>query len=222
MASGILRDFVQQEGGRAIVEIVVKQQFVRRLENAVVLIPHDRAVNRVGLRALAQELQDRASLSDLLLHAGEAAGVIPHHVADHVAEVRERVRIVTDVADSARRQVLLEDRHHLLAHVRWYPRVHAVRDDVVELSEAWIDIHDVAMEEFDVAQAQRSDIFLAALDRHTAQVDTDELAVRILKGHGQKITADAAAEFKYSAALDRSRLHAVDGGNRCEMVGVSP
>src|SRR3954452_2987559 len=76
------------------------------------------------------------------------------------------------------------------------------------------------MEELDVVQAKCRDVFLAALDRHAAQVDTDELAVRILKGHWQKIAADAAAEFQYSAALDRRRLHAVDGGNRCKMVGV--
>ena len=93
-------------------------------------------------------------------------------------------------------------------------------DDVVELPEACVDIHDVAMEELDVAQAQCGDISLAALDRHAAQVDTDEFAVWILKGHRQKIAADAAAEFQHSATLDRSGLHAVDGGNGCEMVRV--
>ncbi|MGY4451750.1 hypothetical protein ACVWZR_006410 [Bradyrhizobium sp. i1.3.1] len=76
-------------------------------------------------------------------------------------------------------------------------------DDVVELPEACVDIHDVAMEKLDVAQAQCGDVSLAALDRHAAQVDTDEFADWILKGHRQQVAANAAAKLQHPATLDR-------------------
>ena len=74
MAACVLGDLMQQERLGTIIEIVVKQKLVGGLEDAVVLVAHNCAVHRVGLRAVAQELQDRAGLSDLLLHAGETAG----------------------------------------------------------------------------------------------------------------------------------------------------
>src|SRR5947208_8504270 len=133
----------------------------------------------------------------------------------------DRWRIVTNVADPLRREVLFEDHHHLLAHCRRDPGIHAVSDDVVELPEACVDIHDVAMQQLDVAEAQCGDILLAALDRHAAQVDTDERAVWMLKGHRQQVAANAAAKLEHPATLDRSCLHAVDGSNGGEMVRMS-
>ena len=92
--------------------------------------------------------------------------------------------------------------------------------DVVELSETGVDIHDVAMQQLDIGQPQRGDVALAARDGYAAQIDADELAVRILKRHRQQIAADTAAEFEHAAALDRRRAHPVQRREGRKAIGM--
>ena len=54
------------------------------------------------------------------------------------------------------------------------------------------------------------DIALAALRRQAAQVDADEFAAGILKGHRQQVAADAAASSSTRQRSTGAGMHAVE------------
>jgi hypothetical protein len=152
--------------------------------------------------------------ADPLLRIGDRADMEQHGVSRDIAQVTTRVAIVADVHDAIRAQVLLEYLHHLGAHERRHPRVHAMGDDVVEFPEIAGDIHDVAVAERDVREAEVGRLSRAYLDGGLAQVDAEEFRVGKLSRHRDQVAACSATEFQHAAFRNRSGRHAPQARDR--------
>src|SRR5690348_9436997 len=122
--------------------------------------------------------------------------VIDHHVPRKIAGVRIGMCVIAYIANAVRRQVMLENIHNVIANGRRNPGIDAVRDNVIEPAEGGVHIHDVMMEQPDIVQPKRPDIAHTALNGEAAQINTDELAAGILKGHWEQVATRPAPELQ--------------------------
>ena len=145
--------------------------------------------------------------------------MIDHHVADHAAHVPARKRVVADVRNAVRREVVPADREDVLPHRRRHPRIDAVADDVVERAPRRVDVGDVELAQLDVGEAAALVTCpLALLDLARRQIDADEARIRQLHRHRDQVVAAGAAQFQHAAGVDVGRLQAEEPGERREAI----
>ena len=106
----------------------------------------------LGVRG-GQEVDERVGMLEPQFRAGDVPRLILQHPAHHLAQVATGEGVVADKSDAARSQIRAADGHELVAHRRRHPGVDPVSDDVVELAEAGVQIHDVELVEGDVLRS---------------------------------------------------------------------
>ena len=65
--------------------------------------------------------------------------------------------VIADKGDALRRQIIVKDRQHFVAHVSRHPGIDAMRDDVIKQAIVRPDVHDAGMAQRDVLQAECGD-----------------------------------------------------------------
>ena len=139
------------------------------------------------------------------LRAGDVPRLILQHPAHHLAQVATGEGVVADKSDAVRGQIRATDGHDLVAH-RWrHPGVDPVSDDVVELAEAGVQIHDVEMVEVNVRQSQLGGQRLSGGDWHSGQVDPGEAAAGKRERHRNQVGAVATPQLQHAARFHRRR-----------------
>ncbi len=161
----------------------------------------------LGRDRIGQKVKQRPGLRDALLRLGHLPGMVEHHVAGDVEHVPAGIGVVAHVGHAIWGQVLPADGKDLVAHAVGDPGIDAVRDDVVELAQAGVHVHDVQVPERDVVQPQRRHCRLALGDLARGIVYAHELALRQAVGHGDEVASAGAAQLQHPAALDGRRAH---------------
>src|SRR5208283_1619855 len=144
-----------------------------------------------------------------------------HHVAQHLANVTPRQRVVADVSYALGRQMIVRDSQNHVANWFGNPRINSVRDDVIELAELGANLHDVGRLQFQVLQAYLPGGFAAPEDRSLCKIEADKVTAGKRERHRNQIPAVAASNLKHAATVDGRGLHAEERRNGCEPVRVS-
>ena len=132
---------VRLRGGRELVEVerlvdlgevVVEQRAVGPGGEVAELLPQREVARLLPIRGIGDQRDQRARFGEPRARLGDPGDVEPEDFPGHPADVAARQRVVADERDAPRREVARDDGEQRRAHVLGYPRVHAVRDDVVE------------------------------------------------------------------------------------------
>ena len=97
-----------------------------------------------------------------------------HQVAGEASQMATRKGIEVQVGDSVWREMARECRHQRIARRCRDPRVHAVRNDVVELPEIRGEVENVAPPQLDVGKPERGGKPPSDLDRPGRDVDPEK------------------------------------------------
>ena len=143
-----------------------------------------------------------------------------HHVAGEVAQMAAGQGVEVQVGDALGREMAREGRHQRIAHRGGDPRVHAVRDDVVELPEVGGKVEDVALPQLDVGERERRGEPAPDPHRPHRELDAEEARPGEHAGHRDEVAPCPASELQDPGALDRGRRHAVHPGVGRDAVGM--
>ena len=119
-----------------------------------------------------------------------------HHVAGEVAQMATGQGVEVQVGDPLGREMAREGRHQRIAHRRGNPRIHAMRDDVVELPEVRGEVEDVALPQLDVGERERGGESAPDPHRPRRQLDAKEARLREHAGHRDEVPPCPASEFQ--------------------------
>jgi hypothetical protein len=97
-----------------------------------------------------------------------------------------------------------------------------VRDDVVELPVAVVDVHYIRGDEPDVGQLQRLDHRIALGDLDAREINADQLCPRQFDRHREDIAACGAAQLEDATGLQRRGLEARQVREGPQAVGMRP
>ena len=112
------------------------------------------------------------------------------------------------------------DRHQRIAHRRRNPRVHAVRDDVVELPEICGEVDDVALQQLDVGESECVRKPPPQLDRPGRKLDSEKARIGKPVRHGDQVSARTASQLQHPAVLDRRGIQAEQPRVGRDAIGV--
>ena len=124
-----------------------------------------------------------------------------HHVAQHPADVASRHRVVAHERDPGRCHALPNNLQQLMSRRVRDPRVHSVRDDVIELAVSGVRGRERALHQLDVFDAKFAERGLASRDRRGREIDADEVGAREGHRHGDEVAAVATAKFQQCGML---------------------
>ena len=147
-----------------------------------------------------------------------------HHVADEAAQMAAGQGVEIQVSDPLGREMAREDRHQRIAHRRRNPRVHAVRDDVVEFPEIRGEVENVTLLQLEVGESERGREPSPDRNRPGRELDAEKACIGKPAGHRDEVPARAASELQDSAAFNRCGIQAVQPcvGRDAIGVGVLP
>ena len=94
-------------------------------------------------------------------------------------------------------------------------------DDVVELPEARIHIHDGDGAQLDVLQPELGDLLPPHLDLARRKIDAEEAAPGMIDRHGDEIAARGAAQLQHAAAVEGGRRQGEEAPDRPEMADMA-
>ena len=190
-------------------EIVMEEHAGRIALDASQLVFQDPPVGRpFGLRAghLPHEPHRVLPMCFGVVEHREAE---PHQVAGETSEVAAGEGVEVQVGDPAGREMARECRHQRIARRCRDPRVHAVRNDVVELPEVRGEVEDVAPPQLDVGKPERGGEPPSDLDWPGRDIDPEKPRAGKSAGHGHDVPARAASELQHPATFDRRGTQAV-------------
>jgi hypothetical protein len=146
----------------------------------------------------------------------DALDLPPERVAQHSPHVAAGQRVEADERGAVALQAVAAQPEQRRADMLGHPRVHAVRDHVVEAPER--PRGDVTDIEPHVAEPERLDSRPAATHRGRVEVEPDELGPGERIRHRHEVPAVAAAQLQHPAALHVARPPAEEPRKRGEAV----
>ena len=167
------------------------------------------------------ERDQRTRGRDLRRLVRNFARVELEHFPHGAAHVASRQRVVADERHATGRQMARDQRQYVGAHVRRYPRVEAVRDDVVEAAHVRGKFAQVELQKADVGEAQVACHARGARHGTRGEIEADERRVRQRGGDRHQVRAIAACEFEDPARRDGRDVEAEQRRYRGQMVGVA-
>ncbi len=204
----------------ALGQLVVIQAAIVSIEEQLHLVIPQRLPGRGKQAHPLQEFQKLARLANALRGAFRVACAIEQHLPQHLAHMAAGLRVVADECDSLGRQALTANRQQAFAHIFGDPRVHTVRQNVIELTPRGADLAQVGHAQSEVIQGQIGGHAHSRCDRAGGEVDAHEAAGRERVGHGDEVAAIAAPNLQDAAARQRRRFHAEELAHRCQPVGM--
>ena len=203
-------------------EVVVVDDGVASAEHSLGVGGGEAPIGIVARDPLSQHREHLPGGGDALLGPFELARVEPHRVPGHRPQAAARQRVVADVCHAVPLEHSAAQREQPVAHRLGDPRVHAVRDHVVEAAQlAGIKGGQIRLGEGHVCRAEASSPVASDRERLGIEVQADELATGQGRRHRDEIAAVAAAQLEHPAALGRGRLHAHQPCVGGEPVGVA-
>jgi hypothetical protein len=207
MLRGVPGELVEVHRIVAFRHVIVRHVLVRLLLDEPDLFASQRAVRSIGNRP-RQEVEQRPSRAHPFGCVFDPPRLEQHHVANHSVRRPPGQRVVADIGDTIRREILAADRQHPVADLRRDPRVDAVRDDVVEGAVLRADRGDVVLAQLDVGQAGSGDQRLAGPDLPVREVYAGESGARQRRCHRDQVVAVPAAKLEHPAGFDLRGIQA--------------
>ena len=173
----------------------------------------DPAVGIAVAGRLRQLREEGADVGDALARRTVAC-MLQADVADDVTQMPARQHVVADRRNTAVGQHRAADPQDRVLGQRGNPAIDAVADHIVEPGAGQVGRGDVALAQFDIAQAERRDPLPADLDMPDRQVQPEEPAPGKPCRQRNDVATRGAADFQHARGIGRRYLQSMQRGHR--------
>lgn len=192
----------------AQLQVLVGEVVVAAVADRVDVVAHDLRQHAVLRRHVVQEIDHAAGVGQPLPGIGAAVRAQQHRIAHDFLGLPARIGVVADVGDAVRGQALACNPQDRFLHLRRYPAVDTVADDVVELAQARPEIGNARLDEAQVLQSHGGDGALSCLHLHWRQVDAGHFGMRVTRRERDHVATGGAAQLEHAGALRGGSIQA--------------